>query len=62
MESIGDLIGEHATLEKDLNSFYDKLLEDTKKCTEKKMRDAMNFVRDYHTYINRLNGLLVVLK
>ena len=62
MPSIGDLIGDYATLEDDLEVFYDKLVEDTKNCTEKKMRDAMNFVRDNHTYINRLNGLLVVLK
>ena len=62
MESIIDLFGDHITVEKDLNVFYDKLLEDTKNCTEEKMRDAMNFVRDYHTYVNRLNGLLAVLK
>ena len=43
-------------------SMMQKLLEDTKNCTEEKMRDAMNFVRDYHTYVNRLNGLLAVLK
>ena len=62
MESISDLFGDHITTESNLDIFYDKLLEDYKKCTEEKMRQAMNFVRDYHTYVNRLNGLLVVLK
>ena len=58
MPAIKDLFGDHVTFDNNLDTLYDRVVEDYKSCTEQKMRDAMNFVRDEHTYVNRLNDLL----
>lgn len=61
-KGIEDLFGEHFTCESDLDLLYDKLVEDSKSCTYEKMKKAMNFVKEKHTYINRLNDMFLILK
>ena len=58
MPALKDLFGDYVTFDNNLDTLYDRVVEDYKSCTEKKMREAMNFVRDEHTYVNRLNDLL----
>lgn len=58
---IVDVFGEHFTTDSDLETLYSKLIEDSKNCTEKKMRDAMSFIRDKHTYVNRLKDMFSIL-
>ena len=53
--------GDFLTCESDLDTLYNAIVEDYKKCSKEKMKQAMNFVRDNHTYINRLNDLLGVI-
>jgi len=60
MPALKDLFGEHVTFDNDLNTLYDRIVDDYKSCTEEKMRKAMNFIRDEHTYVNRLNDLLIM--
>lgn len=59
---LSDVFGEHFTASSNLEELYDKLVEDSRNCTEIKMRNAMNFIRDHHTYVNRLKNLLEIIK
>jgi len=60
-EGIEDVFGTHFTCHSDLEILYDRLVEDSRNCTEAKLRDAMNFVRDHHTYVNRIQDMFKVL-
>jgi hypothetical protein len=60
-EGIEDVFGTHFTCHSDLEVLYDRLVEDSRNCTESKLRDAMNFVRDHHTYVNRVQDMFKVL-
>lgn len=55
-----EVFGDYVTFDNNLDTLYDRLVDDYKSCTESKMREAMNFVRDKHTYINRLKDILSV--
>lgn len=59
---IEDVFGEHFTADSNLENLYHKLVEDSKNCTEDKMRSAMNMIRDKHTYVNRLQNFLEIIK
>lgn len=59
---LSDVFGDNFTTHSDLNVLYDKLVEDSRNCTKKKMREAMNFVRDHHTYVNRIKNFLEIIK
>ena len=61
MPALQDLFGEHVTFDNNLDTLYDRIVDDYKSCTEEKMRKAMNFIRDEHTYVNRLNDLLIMV-
>lgn len=52
---------EHLTIESDLDRLYDRIVFDYSKCTENKIRKSMNYVKENHTYINRINSLLSVV-
>lgn len=58
---IADVFGDHFTTDSNLESLYDKLVEDSRNCTEQKMRDAMNFIRDKHTYVSRLTDMFSII-
>jgi hypothetical protein len=60
-EGIEDVFGTHFTCNSDLEVLYDRLVEDSRNCTESKLRDAMNFIRDHHTYVNRVQDMFKVL-
>lgn len=59
---LSDVFGDYFTCDDNLERLYDKLVEDSRNCTKKKMRDAMNFIRDKHTYVNRIKNFLEVVK
>lgn len=59
---ISDLFGEHYTSDSNIESLYYKLVEDSKTCTYEKLKRAMNFVRDNHTYVNRIKSMFSVLE
>jgi len=44
-----------------LNELYDNIVDGYKKCDKNKIRDDMNFIKNNHTYINRVQDLLSVL-
>jgi hypothetical protein len=51
----------YLTINSDLFKLYDDLVSEYVSCTEEKIRNSMNYVRDYHTYLNRVKSLLSVL-
>lgn len=61
-EAIQDLFGDYITCSSDLDNLFDKTVEDYKNCSYSKMKEAMSFIKDKHTYINRLNDMLSILK
>lgn len=58
---IKKFFGEHLTINNNLSELYDDLVNDYSSCTEKKIRNSMNYIRDNHTYLNRVNSLLSVI-
>lgn len=59
--AIADVFGDYYTTDSDLETLYYKLVEDSRNCTYEKMRSAMDFVRDHHTYVNRINTMFSIL-
>lgn len=59
--AIADVFGDYYTTDSNLETLYYKLVEDSRKCTYEKMRDAMNFVRDHHTYVSRIKSMFSIL-
>ena len=59
---LSDVFGDHFTADDNLERLYDKLVEDSRNCTETKMRSAMSLVRDHHTYVNRVKNFLEIIK
>jgi hypothetical protein len=53
--------GDKITISKELNNLYSTLVQDYKNCTSDRIRESMEFVKQNHTYINRVNSLLSVL-
>jgi len=51
----------HLTINNNLSELYDDLVSDYSSCTEERIRNSMNYVRDNHTYLNRVQSLLSVL-
>lgn len=58
---LNKFLGEHLTIESDLSILYIKLVEDYRKCDENKIRNSMNYVKENHTYLNRVNSLLSII-
>jgi hypothetical protein len=58
---ISKFLGEHLTIESNLDILYDRIVSDYSKCDERKIRNSMNYIRDNHTYINRINSLLSII-
>lgn len=52
---------EHLTIESDLNKLYHDLVKDYKNCTEAKIQNSMNYVKEHHTYLNRISSLFSIL-
>lgn len=53
--------GDRITINGDLEKLYESIVDDYKKSDENILRDNMNFVKNNHTYLNRINSLLSVL-
>jgi hypothetical protein len=58
---IGKFFDGHLTIESNLDSLYTKLVDEYSKCTEDKIKHSMNYIKENHTYINRINSLLSIL-
>ena len=58
---IGKFFDGYLTLDSDLNILYDNLVKEYSGCGEDKIRSAMNYIKENHTYLNRINSLLSVL-
>jgi hypothetical protein len=56
-----NFFGDKITVGSELETLYDNLEADSRNATYEKVQDAMNFVRDNHTYINRINSLFSIL-
>ena len=60
-KGIEDVFEDNFTCESNLELLYDKLVKDSKDCTYDKMKKAMTFIRDKHTYVNRLNDMFSII-
>jgi hypothetical protein len=58
---IKKFFNEHLTINNNLSQLYDDLVSDYSSSTEEIIRNSMNYVRDNHTYLNRVQSLLSVL-
>ncbi|NBP58076.1 hypothetical protein EBU71_16380 [bacterium] len=56
-----EFFDERLTINKNLNILYIDLVEDYKKCTFNLLKDNMNYIRDNHTYLSRLNSILSII-
>jgi hypothetical protein len=60
-EEVKDLFGDFLTYNENLEELYENLVEDSQNCSKEKMRDAMSFIAENHTYVNRLESLLSIV-
>lgn len=58
---LNNFFSDYLTIESDLEKLYIRLESDYRICTKEKIKFCMNYVRDSHTYLNRINSLLSVL-
>jgi hypothetical protein len=61
-KGIEDVFEDNFTCESNLELLYDKLVKDSRDCTYDKMKKAMMFIKDKHTYVNRINDMFSILK
>ncbi len=59
--NVARLFGEHVTYSSDTSELYYKLEKDSRELTSNKMLDNMKYIKNNHTYINRINKLMDVL-
>jgi hypothetical protein len=60
-QKVQKFFGDRITINGDLEKLYKSIVDDYKKSDENILRDNMNFVKNNHTYLNRINSLLSVL-
>lgn len=53
--------GDRITINDNLNQLYFDIVSDYKKCDMNTLRDNMNYVKENHTYLNRINSLVSIL-
>lgn len=58
---LSDVFGDHYTADSNVESLYYKLVEDSRNCTYEKLKDAMNLMRDHHTYVSRIKSMFSIL-
>lgn len=56
-----NFFGEYLTTQQNLNNLYEQLEEDSRSASYEKVKDAMNYVKENHTYVNRIQSLFSVL-
>ena len=56
-----NFFGDHLTTHDDLEELYVNLEKDSRNASYEKAKDAMNYVKDNHTYINRIKSLFSIL-
>lgn len=61
LPGVAEFLDGNVTENKNLEELYSDLQRDSSNATEEKIRSAMNYVKDNHTYINRVNSLFYVL-
>jgi hypothetical protein len=60
-ENIKNIFGDYVVYEKDINNLYNSLIEAEKTTPIEKIKEGMLFIKEKHTFINRINNLLKVL-
>ena len=58
---LSKFFGQHLTISEDLDKLYDNLEMDYMNCSEQKIKESMNYVRNNHTYLNRIESMLSIL-
>jgi hypothetical protein len=58
---ISRFLEDNVTVDEDLFDLYDKLVADSRNASYNKIQTAMNFVKDNHTYVNRVDALFSIL-
>jgi len=58
-ENVKKVMGEHVIYDSNPVTLYDKIIEAEKTKSLGDIRNAMNYVRTHHTYVNRINNLFV---
>jgi hypothetical protein len=56
------LFGDHIVVNENLNDLYFEIEEFYKKSSYDSIRNSMNFIRDNHTYINRIKDIIYILE
>jgi len=56
--NVKNVFGEHVIYEPDLGLLYNKLMESEENVSLDTIKSAMDFVKNNHTYINRINNLI----
>ena len=59
--NVKNFFGEHLTTGDDLEELYTNLEEESRNASYEKVKDSMNFVKENHTYVNRINSLFSIL-
>jgi len=60
-EKISKFFGDRITVNSNLTDLYYQTEQDSKNTTKQILRDNMNYVKQHHTYINRVESILSVL-
>jgi hypothetical protein len=58
---LSKFFGQYLTISEDLDKLYDNLEIDYMNCSEQKIKESMNYVRNNHTYLNRIVSMLSIL-
>lgn len=58
--NVKKVFGEHVIYEPNLTLLYDKIIEAEEKTSINEIKAAMDFVKNNHTFINRINNLLTL--
>ena len=57
-ENVKNIMGDHVIYEPDPTLLYDKMIESERDKSLGDVKDAMLYVKEHHTYINRINNLI----
>ena len=61
-ENVKKIMGEHVIYDSNPVELFNKLIEVEKTSTIDDIKGAMNHVKTHHTYVNRINNLLNIIK
>lgn len=56
--NVKKIFGDYVVFEQDLSKLYYKIMEAEEKISLKQIKDGIKYVKENHTYINRINNIL----